>query len=655
MTATRNTDPVVAERSALDPETARCAVDAADLRALLMMVYHHTGDSYWLTERFRPARDVRLIAPEDAGLPGEVQREIRDAATDVLCRVDPPAVSKPDDALFLRMMSFALNEDVPAEYVPMMREQMGFCSLLAPAESPRRAQDTALPVLVVGAGESGIALGAVLSDLGIEYQIIERAESSGGTWRDNIYPGCAVDTPNHAYSYSFGPHYGWTRFFSARAEIEDYLHTCSTAFGVEGKISFGTRCVSATWDDRSDLWQVIVESRGQRRLVQCRFLVSAIGPYGEPVIPAIRGIDTFVGDAFHSSRWPANLSVSGRSVSIIGTGASCMQIAPTIADDVTRLTVFQRTPQWVRPIPRFHDRIDKHVQTLLQSEHYYAAWYRFIMQWRYGDGLLPTLRKDPAWPHPERSVNKANDRHRQQMTEHIRAVLGARPDLLAKCVPSYPPYGKRILLDNGWYETLLKPNVDLVTDTIETIEPGGVRLGDGSLIDSDIIVFATGFDVSRSASRLNVRGRGGIGLDDRWAHGIGAYLGMVVPGFPNLFIMQGPTTGLAHGGSLILTSEMQARYIGIGVRQALDSGITSIDPKDDVYQRYIDRVDDEHERLVWTHPGMTPFYRNAFGKIRTVLPWRMVDYFHMTRTPDFNDFEITYADQCDEDGGEECA
>jgi 4-hydroxyacetophenone monooxygenase len=383
--------------------------------------------------------------------------------------------------------------------------------------------------------------------------------------------------------------------------------------------------------------------------------VSAIGPYGEPVIPAIRGIDTFVGDAFHSSRWPANLSVSGRSVSIIGTGASCMQIAPTIADDVTRLTVFQRTPQWVRPIPRFHDRIDKHVQTLLQSEHYYAAWYRFIMQWRYGDGLLPTLRKDPAWPHPERSVNKANDRHRQQMTEHIRAVLGARPDLLAKCVPSYPPYGKRILLDNGWYETLLKPNVDLVTDTIETIEPGGVRLGDGSLIDSDIIVFATGFDVSRSASRLNVRGRGGIGLDDRWAHGIGAYLGMVVPGFPNLFIMQGPTTGLAHGGSLILTSEMQARYIGIGVRQALDSGITSIDPKDDVYQRYIDRVDDEHERLVWTHPGMTPFYRNAFGKIRTVLPWRMVDYFHMTRTPDFNDFEITYADQCDEDGGEECA
>jgi 4-hydroxyacetophenone monooxygenase len=262
MTATRNTDPVVAERSALDPETARCAVDAADLRALLMMVYHHTGDSYWLTERFRPARDVRLIAPEDAGLPGEVQREIRDAATDVLCRVDPPAVSKPDDALFLRMMSFALNEDVPAEYVPMMREQMGFCSLLAPAESPRRAQDTALPVLVVGAGESGIALGAVLSDLGIEYQIIERAESSGGTWRDNIYPGCAVDTPNHAYSYSFGPHYGWTRFFSARAEIEDYLHTCSTAFGVEGKISFGTRCVSATWDDRSDIWQVIVESRG---------------------------------------------------------------------------------------------------------------------------------------------------------------------------------------------------------------------------------------------------------------------------------------------------------------------------------------------------------------------------------------------------------
>ena len=154
-----------------------------------MMVYHHTGNTYWLTERFRPKRDVRLIAPEDAGLPEDVQREIRTAATDVLCQEKPLAVTTPNDTQFQRMMSFALNEDVPAEYVPMMREQMGFCSLLAPAGSSERSQDSALPVLVVGAGESGIALGAILSDLGIEYQIIERAESSGGTWRDNIYPG----------------------------------------------------------------------------------------------------------------------------------------------------------------------------------------------------------------------------------------------------------------------------------------------------------------------------------------------------------------------------------------------------------------------------------------------------------------------------------
>ena len=308
-----------------------------------------------------------------------------------------------------------------------------------------------------------------------------------------------------------------------------------------------------------------------------------------------------------------------------------------------RLTILQRTPQWVRPIPRFRELIDDDVQVLLESEPYYSAWYRFVMLWRYGDGLLATLRKDPEWPHPERSMNRINDRHREQMTKHIHDVLGDRRDLIAKCVPDYPPYGKRILLDSGWYETLCKPNVDLVTQPIERIEPEGVRLTDGSLAEADLLVFATGFDVSRNASRIDIRGSGGVTLADTWAKGIGAYLGITVPNFPNFFIMQGPTTGLAHGGSLIFTSEMQARYIGLAICQANDSDIAAIDVKQSVHDRYIERVDAEHAQLVWSHPGMLPYYRDAFGKIRMVLPWRMVDYFHMTRRPDLTDFELTYA------------
>jgi 4-hydroxyacetophenone monooxygenase len=386
-----------------------------------------------------------------------------------------------------------------------------------------------------------------------------------------------------------------------------------------------------------------LDRNGSHEQVETRFLVSAIGPFGAPQIPRIDGMEHFAETAVHSAVWPHDLDVSGKSVVILGTGASCMQIAPEIADKVRRLTILQRTPQWVRPIPRFHERIDDDVKVLLQTEPYYSAWYRFVMLWRYGDGLLATLRKDPAWPHPERSMNKVNDRHREQMTQHIHDVLGERDDLIAKCVPDYPPYGKRILLDNGWYEMLRKPNVELVTQAVERIEPEGVRLTDGSVAQADLLVFATGFDLSRNASRIDIRGRGGVALADTWANGIGAHLGITVPSFPNFFIMQGPTTGLAHGGSLIFTSEMQARYIGLAICQANDSDIAAIDVKQSVYDHYIERVDDEHAQLVWSHPGMLPYYRDAFGRIRTVLPWRMVDYFHMTRRPDFTEFELTYA------------
>jgi 4-hydroxyacetophenone monooxygenase len=642
--STRNTDRNVTGRLTLDPDVAQRAVTAADMRALLMMVFHHTGDRYWLSERFRPVRDIRLIAPEDAGLPVDVQGEIRDAATAVLTGTGDPVVPQPDDVLFLEMMNIALGESVPSEYLPMMREQMGLTSLLGAEGRRESAPATESPtVLIVGAGESGIVLGAILNDLGVNYRIIERAATIGGTWRDNIYPGCAVDTPNHSYSYSFGARYRWSRFFSERSEIQSYLDRCTDEFGVRDRITFNTHCVSATWDEDTAHWRVMLDCNGSQERLKTRFLVSAIGPFGQPQMPGIDGMERFAGQAVHSALWPRDLEVSGMSVAMIGTGASSMQIAPEIADRVQRLTILQRTPQWVRPIPRFRELIDDDVQVLLKSEPYYSAWYRFVMLWRYGDGLLATLRKDPAWPHPERSMNRINDRHREQMTRHIHDVLGDRSDLIAKCVPDYPPYGKRILLDNGWYETLRKPNVDLVTKPIEAIEPAGVRLTDGSLIEADLLVFATGFDMSRNASRIDIRGCGDVALADTWANGIGAYLGITVPNFPNFFIMQGPTTGLAHGGSLIFTSEMQARYIGLAICQANDSDIAAIDVKQSVYDRYIERVDAEHAELVWSHPGMLPYYRDAFGKIRTVLPWRMVDYFHMTRRPDFTEFELTAA------------
>ena len=438
--STRNTDRNVTRRLILDPDVARRAVGAADMRALLMMVFHHTGDRYWLERAVPPGARYPVDRTRGRritrGCSGRNSRRRNGGADRAPVIRSSPARRR----LFLEMMHIALGESVPSEYLPMMREQMGLTSLLG-AEGRRESAPAAdsPTVLIVGAGESGIALGAILNDLGVDYRIIERADAIGGTWRDNIYPGCAVDTPNHSYSYSFGARYRWSRFFSERSEIQSYLHRCTDEFGVRDRISFNTRCVSATWDEDAAHWRVMLDCNGSQEQLETRFLVSAIGPFGEPQIPRIDGVERFAGQAVHSAVWPHDLDVSGKSVAILGTGASCMQIAPEIADRVRRLTILQRTPQWVRPIPRFRELIDDDVQVLLENEPYYSAWYRFVMLWRYGDGLLATLRKDPAWPHPERSMNRINDRHREQMTKHIHDVLGDRSDLIAKCVPDYPP------------------------------------------------------------------------------------------------------------------------------------------------------------------------------------------------------------------------
>ncbi|MDJ0105181.1 NAD(P)/FAD-dependent oxidoreductase [Rhodococcus sp. IEGM 1241] len=644
---TRITDPPQAQRFTLDSDSARRAVAAADLRALLMMVFHHTGDRYWLSPRFRPVNDVRLIAPEDAGLEDDVQQELRDMALQILSGSAEPVLTSPDDELLTEMMSVAIGRRVPAEYATMIREQIGFESPLTGIPDPTGSEratvspDGLLPVLVVGAGESGIAISAMLADIGIDHLVIERQSGVGGTWRSTAYPGCGVDTPNHSYSYSFGPRYPWPRFFSARSEIQEYLETCADEFAVRERIQFNTSFVSATWQQDTSTWRVLVDHDGNQQTIEARYLVTAIGPFGAPQTPNIAGVSKFDGPIFHAAQWPEDLDVSGKSVAIVGTGASCMQIAPTIADQVSELTVLQRTPQWIRPIPRFHELINEDAQALLTQERYYSSWYRFIMIWRYGDGLLPTLRKDPDWPHPERSLNRINDRHREEMTEHIHEQLSGREDLIDKCVPDYPPYGKRILLDNGWYKMLTKPQVRLETGAIEQIESGGIRLHSGELVSADVIVLATGYDVSKNAAQLDIIGRENTTLAEAWTRGTGAHLGVTVPGFPNMFILQGPTTGLGHGGSAFFTSEVQSRYAVALMAEALVRDLATIEVKPAPFERYLARVDAEHENLVWTHPGMNPYYRNAFGSIRTVMPWRLVDYFQMMHRPDLDDFETT--------------
>lgn len=621
-------------------ENSQLILEHADLRVLLMSLVHLTGDLTWLAPPFHPRRDTRLIPDISAGLSAEAQTAIRRAAAELIANgLEQPAMHDPGNALMQRMMSVTLGEDVASEYAPMMREELGFASrtYTSHTASSMPANET---VIIAGAGVSGIALAVRLKELGIPFTILEQSDRPGGVWHRNRYPGCGVDTPNHSYSYSFGKRHPWTRYFSSREEILDYLDGIVRDYGLMENIDLGSTVTAAVWNQDLQQWRVTSTGSHGSQTRTCRYFVSAIGQLSDPSIPRLKGMEDFQGISFHSMNWPEELDTAGKRIAVIGTGATAMQLVPSIYSKAAHVDVYQRSAQWVRPIEGYADAIKPGARWLLQHMPYYAEWFRFNMFWRYGDGLLACLYRDPDWPHAERSVNRTNDRHRLEMVDFIKAKLRGRPDLMEKCVPDYPPYGKRILLDNNWYETLREPNVALVTDRIDRISKTGVVCADGSERPTDIIVYATGFKLSEMAARLNISGKDGRQLSDAWADGDPqAYLGITVSGFPNFFTLIGPNSAPAHGGSVIFQAECQARYITGCILKMREQGIGSIDLKQAVLQHHVREVDAEHAKLVWSHPAVSTYYRNAKGRVFSVIPWRFVDYWQMTHEPDLEIYD----------------
>jgi 4-hydroxyacetophenone monooxygenase len=630
-------------RKKLDLSTA---IAEGDIRVLLMVLVHMTGDQRWLEPPYKPKRDVRLIPDPEAGVPNHVQDEIRAAVLKLFETGEPqPAITDPGDELMLKMMRACLGENVAPEYAPLMREEMGFIPRdVRWKKPPARSQLEQQHVLIVGAGVCAIALGVALGRLGIPYTIVEKNDELGGTWYVNRYPGCGVDTPNHSYSYSFGARNQWTRYFAPREELLDYLKKVAIEHDVHSHIRFNTRLTASRWDESKRRWISSLETGNGREDFESATLVSAIGQLNDPSPAHFEGEEEFAGLKLHSALWSDDIGLDGKHVAVIGTGATAMQLVPSIADRVAQVTVYQRSAQWSRPVAGYSDPITEGARWLLAHLPFYVQWYRFNMFWRYGDGLLPFLRKDPAWPHPDRAVNKGNDRHRQELTDFILSELKDRPDLIEKCVPTYPPYGKRILLDNGWFRTLTKPNVELVTDPIDRFTRDGIVTSDGKLRSADLIVISTGFKVTEMAARLNITGRGGENLKDVWANdNPTAYLGLTVPGFPNFFCMLGPNSGPAHGGSVIFQSECQSRYITGCLVDMIEHGIAAIDVSQEAHDRYVREVDEEHQQLIWTHPGMTTYYRNRAGRVFSAMPWRFVDYWAMTHDPDLSHYRQTRA------------
>jgi 4-hydroxyacetophenone monooxygenase len=328
-------------------------------------------------------------------------------------------------------------------------------------------------------------------------------------------------------------------------------------------------------------------------------------------------------------------------VAVIGNGASGMQLVPAIAGTAASITVLQRSPQWAAPFELLHVKVPEPLRWLSAEVPLYRLWYRLRQGWTFNDRIHEALQKDPDWEHPDRSVNAINDAHRRFFTRYVESELGDRPDLMEKVLPDYPPYGKRILLDNGWYRTLKRDDVELVTDSIARIEGNRVVTETGASYEVDVIACATGFDVVRFLAPIEITGRGGVRLHDVWDDDDArAFLGTAVPGFPNLLMVYGPNTQGGHGGSLIGTGEAQMHYIVSLLAQMVHNGIGAVEVKPEVYDDYNRKVDEAHEAMIWTHPGMETYYRNARGRVVVPIPWRVVDFWHMTRAADLDDYVV---------------
>jgi 4-hydroxyacetophenone monooxygenase len=412
---------------------------------------------------------------------------------------------------------------------------------------------------------------------------------------------------------------------------------------VREKIRFETEVVAAAWVEKASHWELRLRTPGGgQETLTANAIVSAVGQLNRPRIPDLPGRERFRGAAFHSAQWDDSLDVTGKRVAVVGTGASAFQLVPEVAKRARKLTVFQRSPGWMLPNPVYHAQVSEGKKWLLRHVPAYARWYRFLLFWPGSDGLLPALVMDPEWPHPERSVNAINEETRKALTAYYEMQLEGRPDLLAKVLPTYPPFGKRILQDNGtWLTALRRENVEVVTAGIKEITEEAVVDEGGVEHPVDVIVFATGFHANRFLWPMEIRGRDGLSLREHWGEEPRAYLGITVPHFPNLFCLYGPSTNLAHAGSIIFHSECQVRYAMGCVKALIEMGKRALECRQEVHDAFNQRLDARLAQMVWSHPGMSSWYKNSQGHVTTTSPWRLVDYWGWTREPDLVDYHLT--------------
>lgn len=635
---------VEADSGSVSDEFLRRALDKCHLNSLRMALYQQTKDP--------DLAGMKIIPHSRPGTPflnylvdRSHHDELKEKAFQYLKSGNLEPAPAPDKTTALELMDmFQGGHHLDPSASGYGYEELAF------EEFPREAKwKGAVPkealkdfsVTIIGSGFSGIMAAIQLDRLGINFRVLERQSGIGGTWELNDYPEARVDITTFLYQYKFVKKYPWKSYFATRDELKEYIDHVVDTYGVRDRIELNTSLVSANWDAATREWVLEVEGPdGSLETHRSNIVISASGLFSTPNLPDIPGIRDYKGKMFHTTAWDHDYDYTGKRIALIGTGSTGSQMAPDLARRGAHLTIYQRTPNWVTPVRGYHDTVSPGKRWLLDNMPYYANWFAYnahVAQLQ-NQAFHPI---DTEWQEKGGYINEKNDQLREGLTAYIRKKVGDRDDLFEKLVPDYAPLARRLVVDNGWYDTLLKDNVELETGGIQTITEDGIISNDGIERKFDLIVLGAGFKVSQYLWPVKYVGRDGAQLEDLWEKdGARAHLTMTMPGFPNFFMLYGPNAG-TRSGSFHSWIEILVRYVGTVITEMLERGAKQVELKRETYDAYNAELDAEMSKMLWeSEKGGGGYYVNEFGRSGVNMPWTLAEFYDRVKAPDMDDFDL---------------
>lgn len=621
----------------VDTAYIRRAVEASDLAALRVALFQATGDTE-LAE-FGPVATL-----DDAN-----RARLADRAVQLLeTRMDGFSRRIPSDEELRKLMDLVLGVPTRDEHFEIRRKFLAFTPF--PFQHERSEDAAPVPegfeVAIIGAGPAGISMAVQLERLGIPYVLYDRRSEIGGTWSIHKYPDIRVDTLSITYEFSFEDEYPWSEYFARGEEVRTYLEFISKKYGVHEHTRLGHDLEDARFDDERLTWHLTLQGPdGERVERDVNMVVSAAGVFAKTKLPDIDGIDEFEGMIVHPTQWTSELDVQGKRVAVIGNGSTGVQLMARVAEKAEHLSVFQRTPQWIAPRPNYGRPVEPEVRWLLENLPGYWNWSRYtsiigLMTW-HEDFLVP----DPEWEKKGGHITKKSEDLREFLVGYIKEQVGDRPDLLEKLVPDYAPMVRRPVVDNHWYKSLTRDNVDLVTSGIERLTKNGIETSDGKHHEVDLIVFATGFEVDKFLWPAEYRGEKGVSLRDYWGpKSPRAYLGMMVPQFPNLFIMYGPNSQPVSGGvSLPSWFQIWAAFIAQCLDTMFEEGHAQVAVKEEAFENYNAQLDAVGSELAFIKDARSVernYYVDTDGRLVVNTPHETAELYEMMKTPNRDELDF---------------